>query len=423
MKNSSIWKVLVSGAIAIGCIFIFQAFWLIKSYSLAERTFDEKVRIGLIKTAEQISRLTNVQLPSQNLISQLSQDYYVVNIKDAIDPVNLEFFLVTEFQAVALNTDFEYGIYDCNNDEMVYGNYINSFTGTQVNREKKSLPRYGDYVYYFGVRFPGRLGYLVKEQWIPLLFSILLLFAVLFFVYASYEILRQKKLSELQKDFIDNMTHEFKTPLTNIKISAEVLASDEQLSKQPRLKRYSRIIGEQAAHLDSQVDFILQNAMWRNKRIQLRKVKVDLNDSVNEAIDLVQLRTKSDKIFVVKQLLPGPQHILADVVHLKNLLQNILENAIKYADGIPHIFLETKLKEDVIELLIKDKGIGIPKSYHKNIFNPFFRVPTGNLHNIKGFGLGLFYVKRVCHAHGWAIRLKSDPGSGTSIYLGIPKYS
>jgi two-component system phosphate regulon sensor histidine kinase PhoR len=130
MKNSAIWKVLVSGALAVGCIFIFQAYWLVKSYSLAERTFDEKVRIGLIKTAEQISRLTNVQLPSQNLVSQLSQDYYVVNIKDAIDPVNLEFFLVTEFQAVALNTDFEYGIYNCESDEMVYGNYIDSFTGT-----------------------------------------------------------------------------------------------------------------------------------------------------------------------------------------------------------------------------------------------------------------------------------------------------
>jgi two-component system phosphate regulon sensor histidine kinase PhoR len=251
--------------------------------------------------------------------------------------------------------------------------------------------------------------------------TVILFLAVLFFIYASYEILRQKKLSELQKDFIDNMTHEFKTPLTNIKISAEVLAADLQLAQQPRLKQYSKIITEQAVHLDKQVDLILHNAMWRKKRMQLRKSKVDLNEIINESIDLVQLRIKSDKIVIEKKLVNEPLYVLADVVHLRNLLQNILENAIKYANGIPDIAIETKLRNNAIEMLVKDKGIGIPKYFQKNIFSPFFRVPTGNLHNIKGFGLGLFYVKRVCHAHGWSIRLKSHTGSGTSIFIGIPK--
>jgi len=195
------------------------------TWNIKEKEFDDKVRIALLNVAHEFERMGS-PLPTYDLINRVSANYYVVNINDVINANNLEYFLRRELEAVGLNEDFEYGIYDCATNKMVYGNYISYRPGvdsTLIRRD--NLPVYDKFTYYFGVHFPRRT------------FSSILLLTVLFFAYAMFIILRQKRLSEMQKDFINNMTHEFKTPISTIGISADVFLQSPDVQQQPRLFR------------------------------------------------------------------------------------------------------------------------------------------------------------------------------------------
>ncbi len=417
MRNASIWKVIISAALALIGIIIVQGYWLKKSFDHTEKAFEEKVHICLRNVALQLSALGQVQLPSYNLVNQIAQDYYVVNIRDAIDANNLEFYLQKEFEAVSLNTDFEYGIYDCATDQMVYGNYININEDQPPKARSTSLPTYDEFVYYFGVRFPNRKGYILTNQWIPILFTGILVLAILFFLYATFEILRQKKLSDLQKDFINNMTHEFKTPLSSIKVSAEVFMQEPVIADQPRLQRYASIIHEQAARLNKQVERVLDTAGMQKKGIQLQKQALDLNELVHEVSD--QLRSRIEKVdgHVTLDLTEASSEITADRLHLANILFNLVDNAIKYSESSPVIAIRTARDKHRLSLTVADQGVGINSKYLSRIGQKFFRVPTGDVHNAKGFGLGLHYVSRVAKAHGWKMDIDSEPGQGTAVTL------
>ncbi|MBX2816478.1 MAG: HAMP domain-containing histidine kinase, partial [Saprospiraceae bacterium] len=323
MRNQTLWRIIASGLLTVAAIAAVQTYWLVNSFSRAERTFDEKVHIALRHVAEEISQLTQVQLPSQKLITKISQDYYVVNIQDAINAQELEFFLRQELENLSLQTDFEYGIYDCASDEMVYGNYIQYKPGQRVE-PNTSLERYDDYVYYFGVRFPDRKGYVLNSHWIPIAFTALLFAAVLFFLYAVKEILKQRKLSDLQKDFINNMTHEFKTPLSSIKISADVLLQHPSIQQDPKLKTYAGIIQSQGEHLSNQVERVLQIADVRRGSITLEKQPVDMHVLINEVIaDQIESATKSDTV-IETDLQAGSSVVLCDRHHMTNILHNLL---------------------------------------------------------------------------------------------------
>lgn len=419
MSNASMWRIIIAGFLAVLAIAAVQTYWVINSYSLAEKTFDEKVSIALRNVAEEVSQLKQVQLPSQKLITKVSQDYYVVNIQDIIDAADLEYYLQVELEKVALRTDFEYGIYDCASDEMVYGNYVDYQDGSTSKRETV-LDRYDEYVYYFGVRFPDRKGYVLNNQWVPLLFTALLICAIMFFLYSIYEILKQRKLSDLQKDFINNMTHEFKTPLSSIKVSSEVLLHDERIASDQRLKTYAGIIQDQTQHLSDQVERVLQIAGTRKGKVTLNQESFDLHDVIRGITDQVRNSTANTQTEIRLQLAANPSEIKADPHHLKNVLQNLLDNSIKYSGEQPVIDIQTSIDNGHVSLLVADKGIGIAKNQISNITNKFYRVSTGNVHDTKGFGLGLHYVQNIVDAHGWTLEIDSQLGHGTGITIKIP---
>ncbi len=423
MSNTSIWKVVISAALALICICIVQGYWLTHSFDQSEKAFEEKVHIALRNVARQVSELKQVQLPSHDLILPVSQDYYLVNIRDAIDAKNLEFYLRQEFESIGLRTDFEYGIYDCNTDQMVYGNYISHLDEPVIMSSSKSLvvPVPNDFVYYFGVRFPDRKGYMLKNQWLPILFTVILFLAVLFFAYATFEILRQKKLSDLQKDFINNMTHEFKTPLSSIRISSEVFLQHQQIQQDQRLIRYARIISDQANRLNDQVERVLQIAGLQHGKIKLHLQPTDLRQVVREMIDQLKSRMEKDGA-IIKSFFKGEDFLLqADRHHLSNMLYNLTDNALKYSREPARVTIEASESGEHIKLAIIDQGIGIDRVFLPRLDQQFFRVPTGNVHNTKGFGLGLHYVRQMVRAHGWEMSIESEPGKGTTVILGIKK--
>jgi two-component system, OmpR family, phosphate regulon sensor histidine kinase PhoR len=420
MSNRIIWRIVLFGTLSIVGILTFQTYWFLRTWDFKDQEFQQRAHIALINVAREIARFNKSELPSYDLVKKLSSDYYVVNVNDAIDAGALEYYLRKEFEAVSLTTDFEYAIYDCASEQMVYGNYISFLHDGAASPQADNLPMYDQFLYYFGVRFPGRTSFILENMPGTLIFSLILLITILFFLYSLYIILRQKRLSELQKDFINNMTHEFKTPISTIRISAEVLLKDPAVSSSERLSRYAGIIREQNQRLNDQVEKVLQLARIEKDSLKLKPEELDLHEMLDAVLPGVQVKVQELGGVLQRDLQAQHTRIKADPLHLQNVVANLLDNAIKYCRDVPQITVGTRNQPGTLQLSIQDQGIGIPKEDQPRIFGKFYRVSTGNVHNVKGFGLGLYYVKTVCVSHGWDIRLQSEEGRSTTITISIP---
>jgi two-component system phosphate regulon sensor histidine kinase PhoR len=241
MSNSFIRRLLLLGGLSIiGVIFI-QSYWLLKTWDIKDKEFDQSVNIVLRKVAQRLAAYNNTVLPKTNLIQRKSSNYYAINVNSSIDPPILEEYLFQEMNNQSLNTDFEYAIYDCFNDALVYGNYCSiSNKETKPTKWNKQY-KFDDLVYYFVIRFPQRENFLLANLNMTVVSTMFSVLAILFFLYSIWVILKQKRLSELQRDFINNMTHEFKTPIASIKIASDVIANDEKTKEDKRLSRYAQI--------------------------------------------------------------------------------------------------------------------------------------------------------------------------------------
>ncbi len=420
MKNSTIFRVVILGAIAIAAIIVVQTYWITKSWQLNEKEFHQKVILTLSNVAEELADLSGGELPAEDLIKRVDPNYYIVNVNNSFRAEILEFLLKKEFNEAALNEDFEYGIYDCETNKMVSGKYV--ALSSQVETSKpltEELKTDDNFVYYFGVRFPENQRYIFRSMTLPIIFSALLFLAIIFFIYSISVILRQKRLSEMQKDFINNMTHEFKTPISTINISSDVLLRTPAIQQDKRLQQYAAIIKEQNNRLNKQVEKVLQFARIEKRDFKLKLEPVHLNDLLQNIAYSVQLRVDESKGVFNLELCEGDVIVEADRLHLTNILHNLLDNAIKYSEDELVIGLSCIKVNNAVKITISDKGIGIPKEYQKKIFKKFFRIPTGNVHNVKGFGLGLFYVRNICRKHGWKLNLQSE-GNGTIFTILIP---
>jgi len=421
MPNYLIRRLIILGGLSIVGILFIQSYWLIKTWDLKDKEFDQSVNIVLRKVAERMSKYNNIVLPKTDLIKRRSSNYYAVNINSSIDPAILEEYLFQEINNQSLNTDFEYAVYDCFSEALVYGNYV-SITKDKVNpKQIQKLPKFNDLVYYFVVRFPQRESFLLANMRMTIIFTTLSVLSVLFFLYSIWVILKQKRLSELQRDFINNMTHEFKTPIASIKIAADVLSKDAHVKNDPRLSRYAQIIKDQNVRLNDQVEKVLNIARLEKDTIDLKKELIDLNQLMDNIIinEAVKLQNGEISFTPLKEFV----FIEADKLHFVNVICNMLDNAVKYGKQ-DHIEINVSLSivGDILNIDITDNGVGIDKESQKKLFDKFFRVPTGDVHNVKGFGLGLFYVKNICRSHGWHISVKSVVNQGTTFTIAIPNF-
>ncbi|MFQ5446149.1 MAG: sensor histidine kinase [Saprospiraceae bacterium] len=419
MNNNTIIRVVIFGALAIISIIAIQAYLLMNTWDAEEKAFQENVTIALQNVAKEFEKLGS-PLPAYDLINQVSSNYYVVDINDFIDANNLEYFLRRELEQVGLREDFEYGIYNCDTRKMAYGKYI-SYSAEdvkKVNTPKEQLPVHDKFLYYFGVRFPHHTTQILSTMRLSLVFSGILVVTVIFFLYSMFIILRQKRLSEMQKDFINNMTHEFKTPISTIRISADVFMNSPEITGNKRLLQYATIIKDQNSRLNRQVEKVLQLARIERDNFKLNKENVDLHQILTQILESTRLQVEKQGGSLKSELGANNPVLLADKLHLTNILYNLLDNATKYCGEAPNIEVATtELEGGAIKLSIKDCGIGIQQEYLNKVFEKFYRVPTGNIHNVKGFGLGLFYTKSICDAHGWKITVDSKIDKGTTVSI------
>ncbi|HXB13223.1 MAG TPA: HAMP domain-containing sensor histidine kinase [Bacteroidia bacterium] len=420
MRKNAIRLVVMLGTISVIGIILVQIYWVRKAFDLKEKQFDQTIQIALRNVGERLAAYGQFYLPRQNVIEEVSPDYYAVNINNPIDKKALEYYLTSELESAGIKTDFEYAVYDCTSDKMVYGNYISSGKAVK-DKTPKNLTKLDKFTYYFGIYFPERSSYIVSQMDNWILTSGILVIVIFFFGYALFIILQQKRLSEIQKDFINNMTHEFKTPISTIAISSYTISDPEIIKTPDRLFTYAGIIKEEAERLNRQVEIVLQTATAEKHEFKLNKESIDLHELIKTTAQIFNLPIQSQHGEIVFKLNAEKHTVSADKQHLTNLILNLLDNAVKYSGQSPPVITISTFNEgNKLILSFMDKGQGIKKEYQKKVFDKFFRVPSGNVHNVKGFGLGLSYVKSIVHMHKWKIGLESEPNKGSTFTLEIP---
>jgi two-component system phosphate regulon sensor histidine kinase PhoR len=423
--------------ISVAGIIATQIFWLDKAFKvqqsqidlrkaqeLAEaKQFNDRVAIALSNVANEILTINNDPAKLFESVKQVRPNYFTVAINDTVHPYLLESLLKREFEQRNIGENFEYGVYDCFTDSIVFGNYVPLDSDTSATRGTAEVPhiKWEKDGHYFGVFFPDREPFEMQAATRPVstwAFSAIISFIVfLFFAYTVYLVLRQKRLSEMKTDFINNMTHELKTPISTISLSSEVLLGDGIENQPERRKQYAKLIYNENQRLRLQVDKVLQLASLDREKVQLQKEKLDLHRFVHEAKNAITMVRNVDEVEISLQLDAVHHHIMADPVHVSNIIHNLLDNAMKYSREKPKIKITTENENGWIVLHVNDNGIGIPQKSLKYIFDKFYRVHTGNVHDVKGFGLGLFYVQQMMAAHKGKINVTSKEGKGTNFKL------
>jgi len=320
---------------------------------------------------------------------------------------------------INITTNFWYGLYDCMSDTVQYAGFVN----IQGNQDKPIPPVHFKKIkklnYHFVVYFPFRKHFLSQQLSVWIVSTIVLIFILILLTYLLFLILKQKRLSEVQKDFVNNMTHEFKTPLASIQLSADVLRNPTILQNEQRLLNYATIISTEATQLTHQVERVLQMANAEKGDLQLSKDHFTWQTLIKETVASFEHAIELKNAKIIFDFPEHPIIFFGDQLHLKNCIRNLIDNALKYNTGNPQIYISLKASNQ-IEIWFEDNGIGISKNDQKLLFQKFYRVNTGNIHNVKGFGLGLSYTRLIVKAHGGNIYCESDLGKGTKFVIYLP---
>ncbi len=352
-------------------------------------------------------------------------------IQQRINFENFDEILRTSLYNQGIQINYDYGIYSekrksfvvtslqnpkaQNNPEIAKASMFNLVeTGYKVRLFPTDITLPG----YLMVHFPGKTGYMWRMV-LPMLigsfvFSLIILFC---FAYTIQVIFNQKKLSDIKNDFINNMTHEFKTPIATISLASESITSPVILHNPAKVTRFAGIIQQENKRMLGQVEKVLQMAQLDKNKFRLKIQEINVHDIVENAISTISLQVEKRGGQITKHLDANNAIIEADETHLTNAIFNLLDNANKYSPEVPNITVYTKNTKNGMSISVKDNGLGMNRESKKNIFNKFYRVPTGNVHDVKGFGLGLAYVKAIMTAHKGDVNVKSELGKGSTFTL------
>jgi len=401
-----------------------------KKDSLFVKQFTEKTYIALSRVLDQITKTENDPLANYGAIKQVQTNYYTVDINEDLHPYYLESLLKKALYEEQIFQDFQYSIYDCFSDSIVYGKAIkytndslySNDNSSDFELEAISWKKDG---HYFTVYFPNiSVKSLIqnKEKYTPWLFVVpIIIISLLFFGYTVLVIGKQKRLDEIKNDFINNMTHELKTPISTIRLSSEMLLKSDLSNNPEKLHRYASIINKENKRLEVQVNSVLSVAKLEQDKLSLSFSTIDLHTIIEEAKDTFDFNQLENNGKIELNLKATNSLLNGDIVHLTNVIYNLLDNAIKYSKpDSTLICVTTENTNNSIKIKIEDQGIGIAPENIKTVFDKFYRVPTGNIHNVKGFGLGLYYVKLVIEEHNGTITITSKINKGSTFTVEIP---
>jgi two-component system, OmpR family, phosphate regulon sensor histidine kinase PhoR len=410
MKNIHLAKVILFGTVVLVCLMIVQLYWFSRAFDVAEKQFDHSVQIALKKVADAVSDEAEVR--------KLSSNFFFVATGSELNSKELDGLLEQEFTIRSLNVDYELGVYNAEDDTLVYGKYVDASGKKWFDSRFSSQAPERSSDKNFAVYFPSKKSFLVGQLGIWIFSTLILLLMMMFFAFAIASLLRERRYAELKTDFINNMTHEFKTPVTNINIAAEILKN--KLSGHDATNVYIDILLKENEKLRQKIDTVLLGST-SDYQTNFNIVQVDLHQLIRECAEAFQLKVDERKGNIQLDFNAKSSVIMGDRELLAHAISNVIDNAEKYSTSNPDIIVRTRDHDKVVEIDIVDRGIGIPPKMTSKVFDKFFRVKTGDIHNVKGFGLGLNFVRNVIKSHKGHISLTSEINNGTEVRIFLPR--
>ena len=453
----------------IGIMFI-QFYWIYWFVDLNEKNFNDKVytalnevKSTLAENAEKKESYTGlgdkIQLKDQSIslnkydpllkkenkwskeriIFELNSISKMLNTQELLlelKPTNLSKLIQNSLEDQGINLVYEFGVFNNESNDyfIINENYVVDFgdneeasdLGMQSNLDRSN---YKIQLFSSDYESPGFLSlhFINKRKFVwssvtpwllgSIIFTLIILFC---FIYTIFIIIRQKKISEMKTDFINNMTHEFKTPIATISLASDSINNPVILHKPDKVKRFTGIIKQENQRMLAQVEKVLQMATIEKRDFDLKISKLNIEDLLKQAAENVVLRLEEVGGKIDTEFAFTNPTVELDQTHITSIIHNLFDNAIKYTEGAPHIVLTGKNVRNGVKISIKDNGIGMSKESQKFIFDKFYRVHTGNRHDVKGFGLGLSYVKALVDAHNGKVKVESELGKGSVFTLFFP---
>ena len=422
MDKKSFSLYIVVSAVVLTGIMLIQLYGIRNAMRFQKEQFNGDVRIALNNV---VNRLLEIQVDTNVRLMQSCSHAYEYERMDVLPLIALPVFdsiISKEFKIIRPDMLFDFGVYA--HPDGKFFRISNLSRSGEILNSAHFVPiscLYQSEGYRLAVYIPDQRSLILRSV---IWWAILLFFLILLLILSFYRIVRmflnQKKLSDMKTDFVNNMTHEFKTPIASLSLAADMLLKPE-ISNQPcQVQRYAKIISEENNRLKNRVEQVLHITMVERGEFQMKMKPLDIHKILDEGMRPYRLLIRQQKGKLLKNYQAGNPMIMGDADHLENLVSNLVDNAIKYSIGMPEITIETGNSEAGVYFAIEDKGIGISSEHQQDIFRRFFRVSTGDIHDAKGFGLGLYYVKTVVQAHDGSITVKSQPGKGSRFEVFLP---
>jgi two-component system, OmpR family, phosphate regulon sensor histidine kinase PhoR len=469
MNKKVIWIVSVFMGLAMVSLILVQAYWIRNAIIVKEKQFDQLIQRSMIDIADEIEKqevakiVSHIVDPSKEIrnykgkknknepgsgdepnvaigsVQQNNKEFWLKNRREFVDGViagmlyvspeienritapELEYAIRKVLDESGINLPFEYVVTRWTNDIAFRSPAYDPVAEAEYYRVQLFRNDLYPNDNFLTIYFPDKQDFLFRSLSYLAFSSLILSLAILVsFALTVFIMFRQKKLSEIRSDFVSNMTHELKTPISTISLASQLLSDKSIPDEVKKTEQISRIITEECRRLGSQVEKVLQTAVFDKGRLKLKLGEVNMHELITGIIENFTLQIRSRNGNITSNLEAQHYLIQADHVHITNLLSNLLDNAIKYCNRNPEIIVETADKKDFLMISVKDNGIGLAKSELKRIFEKFYRVPTGNVHTVKGFGLGLSYVKMIAEEHHGRVDVESEIYQGSTFRVFLP---
>ena len=417
IRSSTIRLGIFISTLVIAVILVFQLIWLKRVYNYEQKEFDLSVLKSIRGLYEDLNASAYYSTHLNNLIQNPEPHLYLANINLPVNTDSLTAYLHFELEDFGIFTNCHIGIYSADSAKYIFKGILESAGKKQKSDTLLPDPS-GDHD-HLALYFPNRRNYILAQMNFWIISSAVLLIVLVLFGGSLYYFYRQKFKNEIQKDFIHNFTHEFKTPVSVISLAADVLKSPGIADKPEKLSTYANIVGYQSNYLHTQIEKLLKFAHDESRQLHLDRRKTNIHDLIRESVSYLTPLIDERKSLVNLELNAANPWLEADHEYLVIVITNLIDNAIKYSKN-PVITIRTISTEHSVSLSVQDNGIGIEKSQINMIFEKFFRVRQGETYTAKGFGIGLSFVKQIINAHNGKIKIESVPNKGSNFTIELP---
>jgi two-component system, OmpR family, phosphate regulon sensor histidine kinase PhoR len=419
-KNVFLLIVLINSVALIGIIFT-QLFWIKEAYNLMDAQFSGSVRVALKGVVNQMLEYEIKHAESSGLLGNDTLTPFQPDVS-TLNSNLLELKLIEEFNQMKIGDHYEFAVINSVDNSLIMGDFDKSKEHLLTSPCKVDLTGFKDAGnYYLSAWFPEQKHQVMMKLASWIIISVLFIFVLIIgFPVSIYIFNRQKRLSGMKSDFINNMTHEFKTPIATISLASEMLLKKPVQEDPEKAQRYARIIFDENTRLQNHVEQVLSVSMLERGQFRLKKKETDMHMLIDEVVENFSISVAERNGKIRTHYCADKFIIDVDQPHIRNVILNLLDNANKYSPEKPWIRIGTQSTGNGLTITVEDRGIGISLENQRQVFKNLYRVPTGNIYNVKGFGIGLYYVKTIVEAHGGHINLKSELNKGSRFDVYLP---